>query len=36
MSGAIPLLPQYAFMAWCLVKAQEKLYLYLLVKHDIA
>jgi len=22
MSGAIPPLPQYAFMAWCLVKAQ--------------
>jgi hypothetical protein len=22
MSGAIPLLPQYAFMAWCSVKAQ--------------
>jgi hypothetical protein len=21
MSGAIPPLPQYAFMAWCLVKA---------------
>jgi hypothetical protein len=25
MSGAIPVLPQYAFMAWCLVKAQEQL-----------
>jgi hypothetical protein len=23
MSGAIPPLPQYAFMAWCSVKAQE-------------
>jgi hypothetical protein len=23
MSGAIPLLPQYASMAWCSVKAQE-------------
>jgi len=23
MSGAIPPLPQYAFMAWCLVKAQD-------------
>jgi hypothetical protein len=22
MRGAIPPLPQYAFMAWCLVKAQ--------------
>jgi hypothetical protein len=29
MSGAIPPLPQYTFMAWCSVKAQEKLYLYL-------
>jgi hypothetical protein len=28
MSGAIPPL-QYAFMAWCLVKAQGQLYLYL-------
>jgi hypothetical protein len=27
MSGAIPPLPQYAFMAWCLVKAQRQLYL---------
>jgi len=27
MSGAIPLLPQYAFMALCLVKAQGQLYL---------
>jgi len=25
MLGAIPPLPQYAFMAWCLVKAQEQL-----------
>jgi hypothetical protein len=29
MSVAIPPLPQYAFMAWCPVKAQGKLYLYL-------
>jgi hypothetical protein len=29
MSGAIPQLPQYAFMAWCSVKAQGQLYLYL-------
>jgi hypothetical protein len=29
MSGAIHPLPQYAFMAWCLVKAQGKLLLYL-------
>jgi hypothetical protein len=28
MSGAIPQLPQYAFMEWCLVKAQEQLCLY--------
>jgi hypothetical protein len=32
MNGAIPPLPQYAFMAWCLVKAQEQLYLYLIQK----
>jgi hypothetical protein len=24
MSGAIPPLPQYAFMAWCSVKKKEK------------
>jgi hypothetical protein len=29
MSGAMPPLPQYAFMAWCLVEAQGQLYLYL-------
>jgi hypothetical protein len=29
MSGAIHPLPQYAFMTWCLVKAQGQLYLYL-------
>jgi hypothetical protein len=29
MSGTIPPLPQYAFMAWCSVKAQGQLYLYL-------
>jgi len=29
MRGAIPPLPQYAFMAWSLVKAQGQLYLYL-------
>jgi hypothetical protein len=29
MNGAIPLLPQYAFIAWCSVKAQEQRYLYL-------
>jgi hypothetical protein len=30
MRGAIPPLPQYAVMAWCLVKAQGQLYLYLI------
>jgi len=29
MSGAIPPLPQYAFMAWYSIKAQRQLYLYL-------
>jgi hypothetical protein len=29
MSVATPPLPEYAFMAWCLVKAQGQLYLYL-------
>jgi hypothetical protein len=29
MSGAIPPLPQYAFMAWCSVKEQGQLYLYI-------
>jgi hypothetical protein len=29
MSGVIPPLPQYAFMAWCSVKAQGQLYLYI-------
>jgi hypothetical protein len=27
MSGAIPPFPQYAFMAWCSVKAQGQLYM---------
>jgi hypothetical protein len=26
MCGTIPPLPQYAFMAWCSVKAQRQLY----------
>jgi len=30
MHGSIPHLSQYAFMAWCSVKAQGQLYLYLL------
>jgi hypothetical protein len=29
MGGATPPLPQYAFVAWCSVKAQGQLYLYL-------
>jgi hypothetical protein len=29
MRGVIPRLPRYAFMAWCLVKTQGQLYLYL-------
>jgi hypothetical protein len=29
MSGSIPPLPQYAFTAWCSVKAQGQLYLYI-------
>jgi hypothetical protein len=28
MRGAIALLPQYALMTWCSVKAQGQLYLY--------
>jgi hypothetical protein len=28
MSGAIPLLPQQVFMAWCLVKHGDNFYLY--------
>jgi hypothetical protein len=32
MSGAISSLPQYALMAWCSLKAQGQLYLYLLIK----
>jgi hypothetical protein len=33
MSGALPPLPQSAFMALCLVKAQGQLYLYLYLHH---
>jgi hypothetical protein len=32
MCGAISPLPHYAFMAWCSVKAQGQLYLYLYTK----
>jgi ribosomal 50S subunit-associated protein YjgA (DUF615 family) len=35
MSGAIHPLPQYAFMAWCLVKAQGQLYLYLFTNEEV-
>jgi hypothetical protein len=31
MNGTIHPLPQYAFMAWCLVKAQGQLYLFYLL-----
>jgi hypothetical protein len=34
MSGAIHPLPQYAFMAWYLVKAQGQIYLYLMYKNN--
>jgi hypothetical protein len=33
MGGAIPPLPQYAFMAWCSVKARGQLYLYLRISN---
>jgi hypothetical protein len=36
MSGAVPPLPHYAFMAWCSVKAQGQLYLTLLSKRITA
>jgi len=35
MSGAILPLSQYAFIAWCLVKAKGQLYLYFLPLSDI-
>jgi len=35
MSEAVLLLPQYAFMAWCLVKAQGQPYLYLPKHHAV-
>jgi len=34
MSGVIPPLPQYAFIAWCSVKAQGQLYHNLTLKSD--
>jgi hypothetical protein len=30
--GVIPPLPQYAFMEWCSVKAQGRLYIYLSIR----
>jgi hypothetical protein len=33
MSGAIPPLPKYAFMAWCSIKAQGHLYFYCPIIH---
>jgi hypothetical protein len=33
MGGAVPPLPQYAFMAWCSGGAQGQLYLYLFILH---
>jgi hypothetical protein len=35
MSGAIPPLPQYAFMAWCLVKHRDN-FTFTLVRFKIA
>jgi hypothetical protein len=35
MSGAIPPLPQYAFMAWCSVKGQGQFYLYLYLFNEL-
>jgi hypothetical protein len=35
MRGAIPPLPQYAFMAWCSVKAQGQLFTFTCIKHSI-
>jgi hypothetical protein len=32
MSGAIPPLPQYAFMAWCSVKRKAQGQLYFMIK----
>jgi len=34
MNGAVYPLPQYAFMAWCSVKAQGQLYLFTLNTRD--
>jgi len=34
MNGAVPPLTQYAFIAWCPVKAQGQLYLYLTIRNN--
>jgi len=31
MHGAVPPLPQYSFVVWCLVTAQGQLYFYLII-----
>jgi hypothetical protein len=38
MHDATPLLPQHAFMAWCSIKAEGQVYLYLLqsVKMEVS
>jgi hypothetical protein len=36
MCGAIPSLPQYAFMAWYSVKAQGQLYIYLYLNISVS
>jgi hypothetical protein len=36
MSGAIPPLLQYAFMAWCLVKAQDNFTFYSKLTFEIS
>jgi hypothetical protein len=35
MCGAIPPLPQYAFMAWCSVKAQGQFYLLIFSEYQM-
>jgi hypothetical protein len=35
MSGAIPPLPQYAFMAWCLVKKHKDNFTFTLPLRDL-
>jgi len=33
MRGAVPPLPRYAFMVWCLLKQEVRLHGLLLIKH---